>query len=41
VPIGPLNFPFTFNINLPDISGFESVLRIANGDLSGLLDLVG
>ena len=41
VPIGPLNFPFTFNINLPDISGFESVLRIANGHLSGLLDLVG
>ena len=41
VPIGPLRFPFTLNIQLPDISGFTPLLKIANGDLNGVLELLG
>ncbi|UPR03682.1 hypothetical protein HOP50_13g70120 [Chloropicon primus] len=41
IPIGPLRFDFELPIGLPDISGFESILKIANGDFNGVLELVG
>mmetsp|Transcript_11229 Transcript_11229/g.21100 ORF Transcript_11229/g.21100 Transcript_11229/m.21100 type:complete len:231 (-) Transcript_11229:89-781(-) len=39
VPVGALEFDVTLPFCLPDLSGFEDILRILNGDLSAALEL--
>lgn len=41
IPIGALTFPFEFPVCLPDLSGFEDVLKILNGDLGAVVSLLG